>query len=514
MRGLKDAFKTISPFMGRKNMAKMEQLVNDNMQLRQSVSNMRVDLAELTKQGTAAQQNVMANYLGDYNPDEIPIRTYQRMRWDGQLRLGLMTIKLPIMSRDFWVEGENKEINAFVYQNLKKLWRSLVKSMLTGLDFGHADHEKVWQAAENYRVRDKKENIDYTRDMFIYKSIKDLSPDTITLAYDDKMKFKGFYQNKDNPGKEVYVPKEKAFIFTHDKEWGNLYGWSRMKAAYPYWYTYWIVDAWHERWLQKRGVAPIIVEHPSGQTQMATSGTVPTMKDNAEIARNVGESLQPDTVTTIPSDTIETPGGKKGAWNIHTMEDKTKPGAFIQAKEALDVRKLRSILIPERAITQDTNVGSLGVSSQHVWILMESLKGLIGNMADHINEFIVPQMVINNFGSNAPIPEVFIEEIGRELTASLFEIYKTVLATGEAHPGIRKMEEILNIPAETDEEKEEREMREKEFGIVGRGAGQAAPAGAPAVPGARPMQPKKQNAFSVKQGDRARKLSERVRLNV
>ncbi len=505
----KNALDAIRPYMGNKNTRVMEELLNENRALRQAHNNLSrgVMYEEKTRQGTLWQQTAMAQYLGDYNPDDIPLTTYDKMRWDGQLRLGLSTIKLPIMSRDFWVECEDKDIKVFTNQVMKKIWRPLIKSILTALDFGFATHEKVWAPVENYHVQDKKEEVDYVRDMIIYKTIKDLSPATITLDYTEKMKFKGFYQNKKQPGKEVFVQKEKAFVFTHDKEWGNLYGWSRLKSAYPYWFTYWVLDAWHQRWLQKRGVPPIIVKYPQGQSQTATSGSSPSMTDNRELAENAGKSLQPDTVVTIPSDTVETPTGKKGIWDISTLDDKTRIGAFVEAKEALNVNKLRAILVPERAVTQDTTVGSLGVSSQHVWILMESLKGLIGDIADHINEFILPQLVYMNFGENAPHATLFIEEIGRELTASLFEVYLNMVAAGKAHPGVSKMEEILNIPSETEDEKKEREEREKTLGIGKEGMG------------IDPGQPQTQKRTPVRQGhiarefSRAHRLSERIRVN-
>lgn len=508
----KKALDAIKPFMGRRNTQVMEELLRENIALKTAYGNLAsgVDFSEKTKQGTAWQQTAMARYLGDYNPDEIPIRTYDKMRWDGQLRLGLSTIKLPIMSRDFWIECEDKDIKAFVYQVMKKIWRPFIKSTLTGLDFGYSPHEKVWTPAENYHVFSKKEEVDYHRDMIIYKAIKDLSPATITLDYTEKMKFNGFYQNKNSPGKEVFVKKEKAFVFTHDKEWGNIYGWSRLKAAYPYWYTYWILDAWHERWLQKRGVPPIIVKYPAGKSQTATTGNNPITKDNADIARDVGKSLQPDSVLTIPSDVIETPGGKKGEWGVEVLDDKTRVGAFIEAKEALNTNKLRAILVPERAVTQDTAVGSLGISSQHVWILMESLKGLIGDIADHINEFLIPQLVYVNFGENAPQALLYIEEIGRELTASLFEIYLNMVATGKAHPGVSKMEELLNIPAETEEEKNDREEREDKLGISGKGMGVGIDPGEPQI---QRRQPVRSGQIAKEFRNRAHMLSERIRVN-
>lgn len=452
---------------GPKAAREISTLIEENKALRftNAVNANVVDLRELTRYGNQWQQNTMSKYLGDFNPDEIPLMTYDRMRWDGQLRLGLMTIKMPIMSRAFWVECEDKDIQAFVYQNLKEIWRPFIKSTLSALDFGFAPHEKIWEIAENYKVLSKDRKVSYTRDCIRYRTIKDVCQHTVTLDYSEGMKFKGFFQNKNRPGKEAYVPASKSFIFTHDKEWGNIYGWARLKPAYPYWYTYWILDAWHERWLQKRGIPPIIVKYPIGKSQTAVAGSTPKFKDNADIARDAAKSLQPDSVVTIPSDETKTAAGKSAIWDISTLKDETKIDAFVDAKEKLDVRKLRSILVPERAITQDTSTGSFKMAESHIWLMMESLKGLIGDIADHTNEFLIPVLVKNNFGDRAPKALISIEEIGKELTGALFEIYLGLVETGQAHPGVKKMEEVLNIPSETEEEKTERETREETMGI-------------------------------------------------
>ncbi len=464
------AIKDLEYAMGAKAAREMRNLIEENKALRFTgrADVEQVDFREHTRYGDAWQQMIMAKYLGDFNPDSIPLITYDKMRWDGQLRLGLATIKMPIMSRGFEIHCEDKDIQAFVYQNLREIWRPFIKSVLSALDFGFAPHEKIWEIAENYRVISKNTKINYTRDAIKYRTIKDVCQHTVTMDYAEGMKYKGFYQNKNRPGKEAYVPASKSFVFTHDKEWGNIYGWARLKPAYPYWYTYWILDAWHERWLQKRGIPPIIVKYPIGKSQTATAGGVPVFKDNADIARDTAKSLQPDSIVTIPSDETKTPTGRSASWDVSTLIDNTKIDAFVMAKEKLDIRKLRAILVPERAITQDTSTGSFKMAESHIWLMMESLKGLIGDIADHTNEFLIPQLIAVNFGNRAPRATIKIEEVGKELTNALYEIYLGLIMTGRASPGVKKMEAILNIPSETDEEKEEREAYEEKFGVPTR----------------------------------------------
>jgi len=75
------------------------------------------------------------------------------------------------------------------------------------------------------------------------------------------------------------------------------------------------------------------------------------------------------------------------------LQDNARDDAYVGAKERLDVMKLRGLLIPEKALTHETVTGSYNLAEQHVWILMETLKGLIIDLQDHFNTFLIPDLV-------------------------------------------------------------------------------------------------------------------------
>jgi len=417
-------------------------------------------MAEFTRYGEPWQQRMRALDLGRYHIDDIPLATYGKMRWDGQLRLGLMTIKLPIISRSFWVECEDKDVACFVEEALGKIWRDLLKSLLLALDFGFAVVEKVWHTIEGMRVTGKQTpdgnyDVSYALDSVVYKKFKSLHPETITIEYDEKQSFMGFTQNKDQPGIEVFVPAAKAFVFTHDKEFGNMYGYSRLKPAYPYWYTYWIIDAWHERWLQNRGTPPIVVYHPVGRSIVGTDDSGKALyKDNSDLAKDVGKQIGPDSVITVPSNKQKSTG-VESEWRLDQLTDTTLGRPFIEAKEMLDIRKLRSILVPERSVTEESGGGAARGTEQHVWLMLEGLKGILADVEECINRYIIPDLVGYNFGMKAPDARLRIERIGRELSGFLYQLYHQMVVSGLAQPSVKKLEEVLDIPAASVEERQQ-----------------------------------------------------------
>lgn len=431
-------------FLNQREIRNIHNFIEKTVQSRLAQERQKIpSTEELTRYGETWQQKISVALLGEYRPDSISIETYERMRWDAQIQLGLAMVKLPIISRDFEVECEDKDIATFVRIVFNRFWQALLKSTLTALDFGFAPHEKVWEFKEKMRIIDSAQNVDYVIDAFVYKKFKDLHPATITIRYDKNQDFNGFYQRIGGMEK-ITVEAEKAWVFTNNKEFGNITGYSRLKAAYPFWYTYWVIDAWHERWCQSRGKPPVIVKYPPGRsvTGVASDGQTPEFTDNAIIARQAGQNARPDSVITLPSTIKDEPG-----WDISEMQVQFGSGDhFLRYKDALDRAKLRAILVPERTVTQDMGTGSYKMAEMHTWLLLHQLGGLIDDIELHLNKYAVPQLVHYNFGDEAPDAYIRIEKIGKELERFLYEVYLQLLKTGQALPAVDVIEERLNIP--------------------------------------------------------------------
>jgi len=312
-------------------------------------------------------------------------------------------------------------------------------------------HEKIWEQKPGWHVVDADRGVDIVVNAYVYRKMKDLLPTSITVDYKkDTQEFNGFIQNKGGQD-EVPVPTEKSFVYTHDKEFGNVYGWSRMKAVYPYWYTYWIVDGLHERWLSKLGREPIVVEYPPGTSPdgFETDGVTVHYEDNAVFAQRAGESVQPDSVIKVPAASKDEPG-----WDIKALEVRSRGEQFERYKEFLDIRKLRALLVPERMVTQHGGTGTEAMAKVHADVGVRSIEGEIQDIEDHINKYAIPQLIKYTFGDNAPEAIVKIEELSQETKAFLSDVYMQMVKTGKAQPAIDKIEDYLGIPRMPEEEKE------------------------------------------------------------
>jgi len=393
-------------------------------------------------------------FLGTYNPDEITLSTYDKMRFDPQLNAGLQAIKLPILQLTWEVESPNTELREFVESVFRPIWRGLMRSSLTSLDFGFAAHEKVWEV-EGMPVKDPVlGKIDSPA--LIYRKIKSLHPATIELNIDEKGRLKGFTQYpfrsrgdiynarafRTKEGTQTFLPIEKTFLFSHALEFGNYYGWSRLKPAYAPWFEYWVVSGLLERYLERFGAPTKIAKAPVGSSQTGVNADgSPKFEDNLTLAERAAAGVRADSTVTFPSMGKDMPG-----WSLEYMSGADSHSQFLDVLKYLDNIKLRALFVPERVLTQEFATGSGRMVEQQVWIFLNAVKALVQELEDAINKYAVQDLVFFNFGKNAPPVRLVIESISKEREEFLADIYKAMIQKGLAIPDANKIEARLRIP--------------------------------------------------------------------
>ncbi len=380
------------------------------------------------KELTSYQSGWQTSIAGkSYNPDDISLQTYNLMRKDAQLQMGLKVIKLPIKAMKWWVVCEDKNIQAFLQFVFKRIWKSSVSAILNALDFGWSACEKVWEV-QNIEVNRKegdKQVIAYKGEAVLLKKLKDPDPTSITILTTKNGDFDGFEQQTTGGG-TVSVPVEKSFVFTNEKEFGNLYGKSLLRYAYDYWYWAILMYQFLNRYFERRGVPPTKARAPYGKTKLSDG----TVIDSMQLGQQAGESLTESSVVCLPS-TIDEKGNYK--WDLEYMKDDQRADMFIKYIEHLNAMKLRALFVPERMIIQDTDMGARAVAKTHLDVFLMGLEGLIEDIVDHFNKYLIPQLVEYNFGKDAS--PAYIETSGLSVDSKnlLKQIIISIIKKGDAN---------------------------------------------------------------------------------
>ena len=391
--------------------------------------------------------------LGVYNPDTIPIETYKRMQQDPQIAIGLAMIKMPIYSLGWSIECEDHDVREFVEATLSPIWRKLIRSMLTAVDYGFASHEKVWELKDlniftNSATQRKTTHFKGKGE--VYKKIKPHYPSTIRILLDKKTdEFSGIIQ-KVGYDFEVKLDANKCFLFSLADDFGNYFGNSRLKPAYKSWYWKEVLTQFMLRYYERRGSPSTVVQHPPG-IGIDDSGTE---FDNSEMALRIGQSILENSVVTMPF-----MPDKNGAnmWKLDYLQDEKRGEMFVNALNYLGSQCLRGLIVPERVMTQDLATGSYGIASSHAEIFLLSEEGLIMEMEDAINTGIIPDLVTFNFKPQKVLPcYVRIEKIQydrkrilKEVLVEVMRNMNTMMKEGHAPalvPSISEMGKVLGVP--------------------------------------------------------------------
>src|SRR4030042_5914824 len=410
-----------------------------------------VEKGELSKHGGPLSQiaGAIGSYAGQYNPDEISIDTYNKMRMNAQIAAGLKVIKLPIIGQQWTTVCDDKDIAEFIDQLLRPLWYNLLTSTLSAVDFGFAAHEIVYDI-EDISLNRKYENKPfYNGKAVVWKKFKSLYPDTVTIKLDEKENFNGIVQKW--VGKDVILPVEKSFIFTHDKgdSFGNLFGVSRMKPAYDVWFFWINLCQFMMRYFERKGTPPTIIGFPLGQTKDGT--------DHADIALEIGKALQGESVVAVPSTTYENTPKK---WTVDYLLDDKRGEMFISALTFFENKILRAMFVPERTITQDSSskAGSYSLSQTHADMFLLGEEALLVDIENQLNKYVVRRLIEYNFGAKAPQCYIKIERITEARKGFLKDVFMEMIKKGTAIPAAREIADVVGVPLDDENDTTVAEM--------------------------------------------------------
>jgi len=390
--------------------------------------------------------------IGVYNPDTIPIDTYIKMKTDPQIAIGLAMIKMPIVSLGWTIECEDPDIREFVKEALTRVWKKLIISMLTSIDFGFASHEIIWELLDidiSSQSPNGRKKTHFSGKAEVWKKIKAHYPATIKIRTDSKTDdFIGIVQNIS--GQNIKLDAEKCLLFTVGDEFGNFFGNARLKAAYKSWYWKEVLTQFMLRYFERKGSPATVVTHPIGGG-VTLDGTE---YDNSEIALRISQNLLENSTVTLPYE-ADREGGNQ--WAIEYLADDRRGEMFVNALNHLNAQILRGLLTPERVMTQDLSTGSFSMASSHAEIFLLSEEGLASELADSVNAQLIPPIVQFNFNPKKIVPcRVKIEKIQydrrrilKEIMVSIIQNMNTWMKAGvipTVMPSIKQMSDVLGIP--------------------------------------------------------------------
>jgi SPP1 gp7 family putative phage head morphogenesis protein len=349
------------------------------------VQNQEVLLKELTYLGLYHSLGNILPYTSERTPAQ-----YKRIRMYPMCWLGLNFIKLGLASVPPVFESEDEEAKCITEAVFKPLWNKLIRESLEALDYGWKPFEILWKSDKIYY---KKKDIVKHYEGIILDSPKGLDPETIYLLTDPNTgRLSGFEQY--GIQEKILCEDHKAMVFTHMLESGQYYGISALEPGYPYWFDANLNRQFHMRWLERKGVGILKGIYPPGETLINNKSV-----DNQDIMLDLLSSIIEGRVVSLPSKRDES---GNLVWDISFLSDDDKTDPFINRAKYLDESILRSLIIPEKALTQG-EIGARATVEAYQNLFLERKETLLDDIVENINERLVKPFVNYNFGSETRV---------------------------------------------------------------------------------------------------------------
>jgi len=364
-----------------------------------------------------------------YNPDSLTTNVYRQMTFDAQIRAGLTVLKLPVQTANWEIKCKNKEITDLIYNNLIQWWDLFMTSLLTAVEFGYSAFEKRWKEEDG---------------KYLYRHPLDLYPDSVKIKQNAKTgDFDGIIQQVSYvTQEEVTIPATKSFIFTNMKgeSFGNLYGISKLKAAYKFWYAarynYDFANTFFETFSSPlvKGFAPKGTQDIRDDRGNKTGET-----SNIDAMMGIIANLRTRSAATLPW----TPDKR---WDIEFMEAKRTGADFVDYIRYLDLMKIRAMFVPDLIFGHGGERGSYALGKVHYRVFLKSVDGMLSAVKFHLDRYLLPQLVEYNFGPNADQAEWIFEPPSKEDRETLETVFTELVKDGAINPDIDTMAERLGIP--------------------------------------------------------------------
>lgn len=343
---------------------------------------------------------ILSGYLGQMDPSYLSWSTKKIMKRDPVISFGLNFNKAIIANQEWWIDCEDETISQALTENIRPCYGDLIERSLDAYEWGYMPFEKVWMKGP-LQIKVKRENgttwNKTFRDHILIKKFKDLNPELWAPMYDPSTdEYLGLWPTYVADQDSKNIPYYKTFIFTIGKEFGNLSGYSRLNYAYPAFYAWRAIYMFANHYMERKADPYFVGHAPPGEAVDENGAKVKNLRymvDNMGRMRSGQPLVLPRVFNEI---------SKKEEFAIDVLEAPERGEMFIDYLNYLDILKLRSLWIPEKALISGSGrTGTFAESDVHTEIARSFLERDSKTFVKHVNVYILPQLIRYNFGVKA-----------------------------------------------------------------------------------------------------------------
>jgi len=315
-------------------------------------------------------------------------KNYRLMRSNPTIALARAVFHAPVKAAKWsFQKGDTgtDDMLAFIKDMLDPMRAWIMHNLLFGMDYGHADCEKVFEVVDG---------------KLVLKKLKPLRVEKTDVLIDPHGGFAGVKQEK------IVLPPEKVLHWTYDMEAGDLNGRSWFENCRPEW------SAWKEtrerlgKYTAKVAGTVVLLRYPQGDSK-GEDGDTKANKDHADtiltgLGRGAGVAI-PVRLYKWAQQLLRAGVDvtKLVQWQFDTLEPKTAHGKdFVDTLQHMERLLSRALLVPERAILEGVH-GTKAEAGEHGDVFLTIAQEVLDDIIRHLNWYVVDQLLVLNWGEAA-----------------------------------------------------------------------------------------------------------------
>lgn len=335
-------------------------------------------------------------------PNSI-VRLVAQIERDYQFQLGYLVIRSLIQSASVTIDIKEEDDRALrLRENLVEMWTQALPHAARAFAYGRAAFEKTYR-------------FDEATGLLLLAGLDYLPPEYTELVLDSQGRFGGI--RIDAGEHSAHLAAEHSWWFALDPTATEPHGRSRyVGAPQEIWRARRKLEEQERIWYSKFAIghgvarAPEKADLPPTYPDAASGGE--DALDPMEAMRRELDAIESGGILILSSRC--SPEGKFH-YDYQESEGQRDSTPLEHRRQMLDAAALRSLGIPERAITQDGQTGSRAIAQVHLQVLYRTAEGILDQITASFDRYVVAKAVEANWPKGAaPMHRTTYRPLGEE----------------------------------------------------------------------------------------------------
>lgn len=380
-----------------------------------------------------------------FDLSKLTLADFRSMRDHYQVNASLAILSFMQHQSDWHIECEDKRIEAYCEEQLRKMWTPLNRAMGTANWAGYSPNV-----------------IDWENDMSIRKivpsKIKDLVPEECSVNWKEiegwapenhiKPKFK-IYDGIKQFGTGWPIPVDNTFWYPLLMENGDYYGRKLLRPAFTSWFFSILVHLFANRYYERFGEPTPVGRAPFDEEVDLAGGSKP----GNEYMLDILAQLRSRSVVVLPNDKSPVGAGNSMEYDydIEYLESQMRGADFERYLTRLDEEISIGLFTPI-LLLRTADVGSYNLGQGHERIYQIMLNAMNDDRAHYINKYLLRRMTDFAFSTKAPSPVIKFRKGGIAQGDLIKELLTGLVQQNKVKVDIRELGQMTGMTLEEIEE--------------------------------------------------------------